>query len=150
MSRYSVSAEARSSAPPEVVWPLFGEARRWSEWSTVSRAGLEREGAPPPDGVGAIRRFRTGFVTTREEVVEFEPPRRLVYTMLSGLPVRGYLAVVELHPDGYGTRITWESSFAGAARGTVWFWQRFLQMTIRSFARRLARAASADANRSST
>jgi uncharacterized protein YndB with AHSA1/START domain len=142
VSRFSVTAEARSSAPPAVVWPLLGEARRWSEWSTVGHADLEREGTPPPDGVGAVRRFRTGFVTSREEVVEFEPPRRLVYTMLSGLPIRGYLAVVELKPDGSGTRITWNSRFEGAPRGTAWFWRRFLRTTIRSFARRLARAGN--------
>ena len=141
MTRWSVNAEARTTAPPDVVWPLLGQARRWSEWSTVSRADLEREGTPPPDGVGAIRRFRTGFVTSREEVVEFEPPRRLVYTMLSGLPVRGYRAAVELHPDDGGTRITWASTFDGAPRGTAWFWRGFLRFTIRSFARRLARAA---------
>lgn len=142
MGRWSIAAEARSSAPPEVAWPLLGEARRWSEWSTVRHADLEREGEPPPDGVGAIRRFRTPPVTTREEVVEFEPPRRLGYTMLSGLPVRGYRATVELHPDDGGTRITWASTFDGAPRGTAWFWRWFLRRTIRNFALRLARAAS--------
>lgn len=138
---WSVSAEARTPSPPVAVWPLLAEAHRWSEWSTVRHADLEREGEPAPDGVGAVRRFRTGPVTSREEVVEFEPPRRLVYTMLSGLPVRGYRAAVELHPDGGGTRITWASTFDAAPRGTAWFWRGFLRITIRSFARRLARRA---------
>jgi hypothetical protein len=142
VSRYKVSASALSGVGREAVWPLLAEARRWPEWSTVSKAELEREGTPPPDGVGAIRRFRTGFVTTREEVVEFEPPGRLAYTMLSGLPVRGYLAIVELIPDRDGmTRITWNSSFSGAPPGTAWFWRAFLRFTLRNFAHRLARAA---------
>jgi len=147
VGRWSVRAEARSPASPDVVWPLLAQARRWSEWSTVRRADLEREGDPAPDGVGAVRRFRTGPVTTREEVVEFEPPRRLVYTMLSGLPVRGYRATVELHPDGGGTRIAWASTFDAAPRGTAWFWRGFLRTTIRSFARRLARRAGRRADR---
>jgi len=123
------------------VWPLLAQARRWTEWSTVRHADLEREGEPTPDGVGAIRRFRTGPVTSREEVVEFVPPRRLVYTMLSGLPVRGYRATVELHSDDGGTRISWASTFTAAPRGTAWFWRGFLHITVRSFARRLARRA---------
>lgn len=44
--------------------------------------GLERAGAPTPDGVGAIRRLGFGPMGSREEVVAFEPPTHLGYVLL--------------------------------------------------------------------
>ena len=55
-TRYRVGRD-HPSAPVDEVWPLIGEARRWRDWSFLTRTGLEREGEPDPDGVGAVRRF---------------------------------------------------------------------------------------------
>ncbi len=102
---------ASTAAPVEVVWPLLGEARRWRDWSFLTRSDLEREGVPAPDGVGAVRRFSRFGVGSREEVVTWDPPRHLGYRILSGFPVRNYLADVTLTPEGAGTRIDWTGSF---------------------------------------
>ena len=109
--RWSVKAQARSTAPIGEVWPLIGEARRWKEWTFLTRSDLVRTGNPPPDGVGAVRRFtRYGF-GSREEVVAWEPPHHLGYTILKGFPVRNYRADVHLVPDGSGTTVTWSATF---------------------------------------
>ena len=88
-----------------MVWPLIGEASRWKEWSFLDRSDLLRSGEPAPDGVGAIRRFTRFGVGSQEEVVAWEPPHHLGYTMLKGFPVRNYRADVTCTPDGSGTLI---------------------------------------------
>ena len=59
-----------------------------SEW--------EREGDPAPGGVGAIRRLGRAPTFAREQILEYEPPHHLAYTIVSRHPVRGYHADVDL------------------------------------------------------
>lgn len=140
--RLTAEATATTAAPIEDVWALLADARGWSRWSALWSSGLEREGHDEPDGIGAIRRFRTGAITSREEVVAFEPPRRLGYVLLSGMPLRHYRADVTLEPlSPGGTRITWRSTFDPKIPGTGWLMRGFVQIILGDFARRLARAA---------
>ncbi|MGH8910325.1 MAG: SRPBCC family protein, partial [Egibacteraceae bacterium] len=78
-----VSTQARSRAPVEAVWRLVA------------------------DGVGAIRRFRTGRVVSREEVVVFEPPTQFGYRLLSGLPLVNYRSTIELVPEAGRPDVLW-------------------------------------------
>jgi hypothetical protein len=83
-------------------------------------------------------------VVSREEVLEFDPPRHLAYTLLSGLPVRDYRADVELTPDGDGTLIAWRSGFEPKYPGTGTLLALFMRAVLTDTARRLAaHAASA-------
>ena len=143
--RRSFEVRTRSEAPVADVWPLLGEARRWSEWSFLTGSRLEREGRPDPDGVGAVRRFTSFGIGSREEVVAWEPPHHLGYTILSGFPVRGYRADVVLRPDeaGGGTVITWSATFDERFPGTG----RLTTLALRAVIRRLAGAAAAYADR---
>lgn len=144
--RRSFEVRARSSAPVEVVWSLLGEARRWQEWSFLTRSDLVREGDPPPDGVGAIRRFTSFGIGSREEVVAWEPPHRFGYVILSGFPVRHYRADVVLEPDGYagsGTAVTWSATFDEKIPGTG----PLMTLVLRGIIGRLAAGATAYADR---
>src|SRR3954447_24479600 len=98
-----------SSAPPEKVFALLADGAGWSRWAgaMVVKSWWEREGDPPPGGVGAIRALGLPKLGSREEIVAYDPPRHLAYVILSGLPVRDYRADVHLTPEGTGTRITW-------------------------------------------
>ena len=136
--------ERRANAPIEAVWELLAHADRWREWAAFTTSHLEREGAPEPDGVGAIRRFGFPIYTSREEVVAFEPPRHLAYELRSGLPLRGYRSDVTLAPEAGATVIRWESSF-DARPADGWFWTGFLKLMLQDFTRRLARAAERSA-----
>ena len=102
---------ARSTAPPEAVWRWLADASSWKEWTKLTTAELERDGAPDPDGVGAIRRLGRAGRVSREEVLVFDAPTHLAYTILSGVPVKNYRADVHLTPDGDGTLIAWRASF---------------------------------------
>ena len=111
-----IEAQAHSNAPREAVWRLVADARGWSRWGAWSGTKLEREGTPPPGGVGAIKVLTSETrrpVVSREEVTVFEPPSRFGYKLLSsGLPLRDYDASITLdEATGGGTDITWRSQF---------------------------------------
>jgi len=136
--RWSTGAQARSSAPITEVWPLIGEAHRWKDWSFLTRTELVGEGEPPPDGVGAVRRFTRYGIGSREQVVAWEPPRHLAYTILSGFPVRDYLADVTLTSEGDGTLISWSATFEPKIPGTGRLMVLVLKRMIGQFARGVA------------
>ena len=139
---YVYRVEAVSSAPVDVVWPLLGRASRWREWSVLTRSELERDGAPDPDGVGAVRRFSAYGVGSREEVVAWDPPHHLAYRILSGFPVRNYRSDVTLEPAGTGTRIEWAGSFDPQVPGTGRLIEAVLAQLMRKFVRDVTRFAN--------
>ena len=87
---YEISLDI--AAPIDTVWGLLADGRSWSDWSFIPRSELECEGIPAPDGVGAIRRLGMPPIVSRERIVEFTPPSRLVYESVGGIPVSGYRA----------------------------------------------------------
>ena len=139
--RWSYDVRSTSAVPVDVVWPLIGEAHRWKEWSFLDRTDLVRVGSPLPNGVGAVRRFTSRGVGSREEVVAWDPPHHLGYSILSGFPVRHYRADVVLAPDGpdeEGTLITWSGSFDEKIPGTGRMLERVLGRLMQRFATEVA------------
>ena len=141
-----IEAHAHSNAPRETVWRLVEDAPGWSGWGAWSSVELEREGSPPPGGLGAIKVLKSETrpaVTSREEVTVFEPPARFGYHLLSsGLPLRDYDATVTLEETpGGGTDITWRSQFNPKIPLTGAMFRRSLGRFIQDTAERLARAA---------
>ena len=140
-TRWSFTQVSRSRAPVDAVWPLIGEARRWKEWAFLTRSDLVREGVPAPDGVGAVRRFTLFGVGSREEVLAWEPPTHLGYTLLRGFPVRDYRADVIITPNRGGTILTWSVRFNPKVPGTGAVMWVVLRLLIRGFARNVCRFA---------
>jgi hypothetical protein len=137
-----IEARAHSSADREAVWRVVADARGWSRWGGWESAELEREGNPPPGGLGAVKALKRGRVVSREEVTVFDPPSRFGYRLLSGLPLRGYEAAIELaDAPGGGTDITWRSQFEPKIPLTGGLFRRALQKFIADTAERLAREA---------
>ena len=146
-TRTTIAKSGRAEAPIGVVWSLLADARNYSSWALPRSTTLEREGSATPDGVGAIRRFGAWPFFSREEVVGFDPPRRLSYVLLSGLPVRDYRADVELHDvvtpaGGVATAVSWTSSYE-VRHG----WMRtpmrlFLNFILKDFVKRLAKESA--------
>ena len=143
MASYEISVHA--DAPPERCFALIADAPSWAAWasSVISHASWEREGTPPPGGVGAIRKVGRWPSFGREEVVVDDPPSHHAYTLLSGQPVRNYRADVTFDPDGSGTRITWRGSFDPLIPGTGALLTAFYRWLMRRFARSLAAYAAA-------
>jgi uncharacterized protein YndB with AHSA1/START domain len=95
------------AAPPEVVFDVLTDHRRYPEITQLRKAELEREGDPEPNGLGAIRVLTVAGPPMREEVIAYEPPFRFAYKILSGLPVRDHVGTVELQPGDDGTEVTY-------------------------------------------
>ncbi|MGN6816023.1 MAG: SRPBCC family protein [Solirubrobacterales bacterium] len=93
------------AAPPEVVFDVLTDHRRYAEMTSLRKAELEREGDPAPNGLGAIRVLTLVGPPMREEVIAFERPSRFSYKILSGLPVRDHVGTVELTPLDQGTQV---------------------------------------------
>ena len=139
MSTASYEVSAQSAAPPERVWTLLADATSWQRWAgpMVLASWWEREGDPPPGGVGAVRRLGMRGASSREEIVAYDPPRHLAYVWPTRI-IRDYRADVRLAPEGTGTRIVWGGSFTPTFLGPAPVMVRFFTMTVGGFARRLA------------
>jgi hypothetical protein len=119
LPRNCAEATRRIDAPRQVVWDVLADVSSWKDWGNYEVSELEREGDPPPGGIGAIRVTGRRPITVREEVEIWDPPSRFGYTLLSGLPLRDYHAVVTLSDSGGGaTNLHWQSRFDAAWRGT--------------------------------
>ena len=109
MTQLHVEAEGVARAAPQAVWELVANAGSYSQWGPWNASGYSSPG--DQNGVGAVRWFRYGRTTTVERVLESEPGRRMVYTVVKGIPVRNYRAEVTLTPEGQGTHIRWSASW---------------------------------------
>lgn len=94
-------------APPETVFDVLTDHRRYAEITPMRRSELEREGDPAPNGVGAIRVLYSVGPPLREEVLVYESPSRFSYRLLSGAPVRDHVGTVLLTPTDGGTTVTY-------------------------------------------
>jgi uncharacterized protein YndB with AHSA1/START domain len=142
MASYDV--RVRSSASREQIFALVADATTWSRWAgpLISHSSWVREGDPAPGGVGAVRRLGSKLVATREEILEYDPPHYLAYTILSWQPIRDYRAIVSLDPDGDGTRITWAGAFEPMVPGSGRLYAWVLGRIVGAMAVRLARYAA--------
>ena len=94
-------------APPETVFEVLTDHRRYAEITPLRKSVLEREGESAPNGVGAIRVLSSVGPPLREEVIVYEPSTRFSYKLLSGAPVRDHVGTVQLAPSGAGTLVTY-------------------------------------------
>lgn len=117
-------------------------------WSPIDAFALEREGREGGESLGARRIFHTGRATSHEEIVELRPDRRFSYALVSGLPLRGYRADVDLEPHDGGTSIHWHSRFHAKVPGTGMIFRRFLGGFIQRCADGLAAYAAQPSERS--
>jgi hypothetical protein len=139
MKRYEIDAAAQAAAPATVVYALLRDGSTWPGWSSIDSFELEGDG---PEGVGAVRIFRSGRYTIRERILELVPDRRFSYGILSGLPVRDYRADIDLEPDGSGTRIRWRVAYSSKLPGLGWLLHRRFTTLAEQFAHDLAAHAS--------
>lgn len=100
-------------APLENVWDRYTDHVSWTRWAGLGNCRLEREGVPAPNGVGAVRAFsRFGITAVHEEVILFEPPRRMVYRIVrGGGPIGDHEGEVLFEPRDGGTLVTWRCRF---------------------------------------
>ena len=102
---------ATVSASPDLIWETLTDPVKMKSWARARKVTIERPGTEAQMGTGAVRAITTLFGTYREEVTSFDPPRRITYRVISGLPVRDYEGRMELEPTTSGTQITWSVTY---------------------------------------
>jgi hypothetical protein len=145
MSKHvTFEVSAWSEATPQAVYDLLRDGASWPRWSPIGSFALEREGGAGGAGgesLGAIRAFKTGPVTSREELVLLEPGRAFSYAALSGMPIHSHRADVKLTERDGGTAITWREDFVVKWFAGAWFIRR----SLRGFVQRCADGLAAHA-----
>ena len=134
MRQIDVHAQAQSS--PQQVWTVLADTASWADWAPFDEVAIEQG-----HELGEIRRLRSGRITTRERIVGFDPPRRYVYEIVSGLPIRDYVAEIVLSPSQDGTQVRWQARFRAKVPGTGWVLKRLLQGVVQKGAGALVRRA---------
>lgn len=120
-------------ASPQTVWAILADSVTWPTWAKCNDVTIERPGDDDAMGVGMIRRIKTGPVKVREEITAFDEPRRIEYKMLSGLPLKNYVAEMILEPSGDATELTWRSRFDATIPGSGAVVRRFMQFIFDSW-----------------
>ena len=79
MPSQHIEKTATTTADPHTVYALLRDGASYPAWSPIESFELETEGEGEPEGVGAVRIFRSGKVTGRDTIAELVagPPPRL-------------------------------------------------------------------------
>ncbi|HEX7095306.1 MAG TPA: SRPBCC family protein [Acidimicrobiales bacterium] len=140
------SSVTKIVAPREVVWRVMTDHVRYARWGRAKTVTMERTGSPDPNGVGAIRVFHAGPSRVREEVVVYEPPVRMAYRLVSGLPVRDYRSEMVLEVDRDVTVLSWSSSFEPRIPFTGGMFTRLMARAVDGFAAGIKRESEQEAS----
>ncbi len=140
-----VEVRRHFAAPPDAVWRVYTDHANWSAWAGFQRSWLERPGSPDPNGTGALRGFATGPVRVFEEILEFEPPKRMSYRVVrGGLPMKNHRGEVVLEPEGDGTHVVWRCRFESRVPGLGGLQRLLVRRVFRNALDGLARFAFPD------
>ena len=131
MALLDIDIRRVAAATPTQVWRLLGDSTTWPDWTPIGSVEILERGDTA--GVGEVRRFQTGRVTVREQVVERQEAQRLSYTLLGGLAVRDYRADIELKAVDGGTEIRWHTTFKAKVPGSGWLYHRALTKATKDF-----------------
>jgi uncharacterized protein YndB with AHSA1/START domain len=100
-------------APAEDVFGLLADHAHYDRFRGINGSELVREGDPAPNGVGALRRIKVTPLSFDEEITIYERPSRLEYLIVKlNVPFEHHGGSIKLTPEGEGTHIDWQSSFA--------------------------------------
>jgi uncharacterized protein YndB with AHSA1/START domain len=120
MGELHVEAEGTTLAEVGTVWALVADANTYAQWGPWSDGGYDPP-AKGPSRAGSVQWFRFGRRTTSvEKILEVDPPKRIVYTVERGIPVKNYRAEIILTPNvPSGTSIRWAANWDNTVMGRL-------------------------------
>jgi hypothetical protein len=131
----------RVASAPKKVWDLIADHEGMPGWLPVRKAVLEQAGSPDRNGVGAVRKLVLAGPPIRERITVFDPPTKLGYTAVSGIPARDYNGEIVIKPDGDGSQFTWTISFRPLFPGVQFVLRTVIWQSARALAKTAGRAA---------
>lgn len=110
--------EESFAVPPEVLWAAVSDHEGMSDWAG---ARVTVVAGPADGGVGTVRRIHARGLTIDEEVVYADPPRRLVYRIVRGMPLlRFHRGEIVIEPWGKsGSQLRWSIMMDHAVPGVA-------------------------------
>lgn len=133
MPQQEVHFRERIHAPIASVFEFLSQHPNFASLFGGSCA-VVRAGDDPrePNGVGSVRRIGPGPLSFDEQIVAFERPTRLDYTIVRGGPLKNHLGTITLTADGADTALDYVIRFDGklpgvgalVARALRFGWQR--------------------------
>jgi hypothetical protein len=108
----NIHARQIISAPSEPIFAMLSDHEGYRRFPNFIWSRLVRQGAPDPRGVGARRVMWFRGTRVVEDIIEYEPPVRLAYRVVSCMiPLKHERGVVELTATPQGTEVSWKTSF---------------------------------------
>lgn len=129
-------------AEPSEAFEVFSDVAAWPEWAGVKEVVIRQGGDPTPQGLGSIRVIRTRGIAIQEEVIAFEPPKRLTYRITEGAALRFHEADIHFEPSQAGTRVNWQMRFEPLVPLTGPFLAATLRRRMQDLLQRLGRRLS--------
>ena len=122
------------------VWSRYTDHVSWTEWAGLGKVTLDRQGEPPPNGVGCVRAISSSGVKVLEEVLTFDAPRRMTYRIVrGGLPIKDHLGEVDFEAHGDRTLVTWRCRFDSKVPGLGGVFRFFITRLFRNALEGLAK-----------
>ena len=114
-SDYRVERSVVLNAPPEKVYTLIEDARRWPDWSMDEKMDptLKRQFFGPARGLGAGYQWSGAAHSGkgRATITEAQPPSRLVVKVQVEEPYHDRSTLeIRLSPHDQGTQLQWAAS----------------------------------------
>lgn len=99
-------------APIDKVWDVLADHEGMSSWGPGITVTITKPGTTERNGLGAVRKVVAPGPAPAivEEVIGFDPGKRLAYKALSGVPMKNYVGEVLLSEVPGGTRIDYSIS----------------------------------------
>jgi uncharacterized protein YndB with AHSA1/START domain len=109
---FRVERTVAINAPPERIYPLINDFRRWGAWSPFEKKdpAMKRTMSGVPSGKGAVYEWdgNKEIGQGRMEIVESVPLSRVTLTLDFTRPFKAHNIVdFTLEPRGNSTQVTW-------------------------------------------
>ena len=100
-------------APAEEIFDVLADHARYDRFRPMSGSELLKQGEPPPNGVGAVRRILARPFRFDEEITAYERPVRLDYLIVDGnTGVDHEGGSIRLESSKGWTLVRWTSRFS--------------------------------------
>ena len=108
----AVEQTVTTTASAQQMWDALTTHEDMPKWfGPVRRVTLDPPGRHERNGLGAVRHIHALGPAVVEEVVEWDAPRRYVYKLLRGAPIKNHRGEVNVESTPNGARATWRIEF---------------------------------------
>jgi uncharacterized protein YndB with AHSA1/START domain len=121
----SIDVYEQVDRPIQKVWDLLTDHQSMNRWANTTsgyKVTLQKEGASERNGKGAVRRVKLPGMSLLEEVVHFDSPVEMRYTIREGMVgLQAHLGTLKLTERDGRTHIHWHVDAKMKPLHPMWF-----------------------------